>query len=76
MIVYALPIMIAGFGGIINETFDRIMLGWWSPGATEMAKKEQVGIYSACYKLSILITLFVQAFPYGCRAIFLSAGKR
>src|SRR5690606_8601460 len=51
MMVYSLPIMVAGLGGMINETFDRIMLGWWTKGGEEVAKAE-VGIYSACYKLS------------------------
>src|ERR1035438_7403677 len=30
----------------------------------------QVGVYSACYKLSILITLFVQAFRMGAEPFF------
>lgn len=75
MIIYSLPIMVASFGGIINETFDRIMLSWWSPAATELAKKEEVGIYNACYKLSILITLFVQAFRMGAEPFFFKQAK-
>ena len=31
VMIYALPLAIAGFAGMINETFDRIMLGWWAP---------------------------------------------
>jgi O-antigen/teichoic acid export membrane protein len=70
MIVYTLPLLIVGFGGVINETFDRIMLGWWAPAATETAKHAEVGIYSANYKLSILITLFIQAFRMGAEPFF------
>ncbi len=69
MMAYALPILIAGMGGMINETFDRLMLGWWLPGSTEFAD-EQRGIYGACYKLSILITLFIQAFRMGAEPFF------
>lgn len=69
IMIYSLPITIVGFGGMINETFDRIMLGWWAPG-TEEAAKVQVGIYSANYKLSILITLFIQAFRLGAEPFF------
>ena len=29
--IYALPLTIAGFAGMINETFDRVMLQRWSP---------------------------------------------
>ncbi|HSQ43857.1 MAG TPA: oligosaccharide flippase family protein, partial [Ginsengibacter sp.] len=31
MMVYSLPLLIVGFGGMINETFDRIMLTWLAP---------------------------------------------
>ncbi|MEO5593329.1 MAG: oligosaccharide flippase family protein [Chitinophagaceae bacterium] len=70
MIIYSLPLVIVNFGGVINETFDRIMLGWWSPGVTESARHADVGTYSACYKLSILITLFIQAFRMGAEPFF------
>ncbi|GAC1527888.1 MAG: polysaccharide biosynthesis C-terminal domain-containing protein [Sediminibacterium sp.] len=69
MMVYALPLVIVGLGGIINETFDRLMLRAWLPG-TLIYKEEQVGIYNACYKLSLLITLFVQAFRMGAEPFF------
>jgi O-antigen/teichoic acid export membrane protein len=64
-----MPLIIVGMGGVINETMDRIMLKWWIPG-TEDFKDAQVGIYGACYKLSILISLFVQAFRMGAEPFF------
>jgi len=69
MMVYALPMLIVGMGGMVNETFDRLMLGWWLPGSEEYVH-EQIGIYSACYKLSILISLFIQAFRMGAEPFF------
>jgi O-antigen/teichoic acid export membrane protein len=69
IMIYALPLMIAGFGGMINETFDRIMLARRLPLSSVKADFE-VGIYSACYKLSLLITLFVQAFRMGAEPFF------
>ena len=60
IMIYSLPLIIAGFGGMINETFDRIMLGWWAPVSNVTAAKNEVAIYSGCYKLSILISLFIQ----------------
>lgn len=67
IMVYSLPLIIAGLGGMINETLDRIMLGWWS---TAKDPQSEVGIYSACYKLAILISLFVQAFRLGAEPFF------
>ncbi len=69
MMFYSLPLVLAGMGGMINETFDRLMLVWWSPGET-ILREHQVGIYNACYKLSILITLFIQAFKMGAEPFF------
>jgi len=76
VMVYALPLAIANFAGIINETFDRVMLNWWSPATTHEAALAQVGAYSACYKLSILISLFVQAFRMGAEPFFFGQSTR
>jgi O-antigen/teichoic acid export membrane protein len=69
MMLYSLPLVVAGMGGMINETFDRLMLRWWLPGSVDF-KDSQVGVYNACYKLSILITLFIQAFRMGAEPFF------
>ncbi len=70
MMAYALPLILVGFGGMINETLDRIMLGWWAPGGSSDANKAMVGVYSACYKLAILITISIQAFRMGAEPFF------
>ena len=70
MLAYALPLILVGFGGMINETLDRIMLGWWAPGGSPEANKALVGVYSACYKLAILITISIQAFRMGAEPFF------
>ncbi len=69
MMRYAFPMLIVGIGYVVNETFDRLMLGWWLPHEDGFAD-EQRGIYGACYKLSILITLFIQAFRMGAEPFF------
>jgi len=66
---YSWPLIIVGFGGIINETIDRIMLLKLYPGTTEEAFS-QSGIYSANYKLAIVIVLFIQAFRMGAEPFF------
>jgi len=70
LIAYSAPLLLAGFAGMINETLDRLLLGWWSTAPTLEAAKAEVGTYSACYKLSILITLFIQAFRMGAEPFF------
>ncbi|MEY4593624.1 MAG: hypothetical protein RIQ47_34 [Bacteroidota bacterium] len=74
MMRYSLPLMVAGFAGMINETFDRIMLPRLVADPTTAL--DQLGIYGACYKLSIVMTLFVQTFRYASEPFFFSqAGK-
>ena len=73
IIVYSSPLILAGFAGMINETFDRIMLNWWAPVSSAQAAKIEVGTYSACYKLAILISLSVQAFRMAAEPFFFSA---
>ncbi|MEI6948530.1 oligosaccharide flippase family protein [Paraflavisolibacter sp. H34] len=75
IILYSSPLILAGFAGMINETFDRIMLRWWTPATTPEAADFQVGVYSACYKLSILISLFIQAFRMGAEPFFFKQAK-
>ena len=69
MMLYALPLILVGMGGVINDTMNRIMLRWWLPG-TEAFRESQVGVFNACAKLAILITLFVQAFKMSAEPFF------
>ena len=55
---------------MINETFDRIMLGWWAPVNTVDAAKAEVVFTAAAINLSILITLVLQAFRMGAEPFF------
>lgn len=75
MIKYALPIMIFGMAGIVNETFDRILLKHLLPGSDMKYNMSQLGIYGACYKISILMTLFIQTFKYAAEPFFFNQSK-
>jgi len=69
---YALPLLLAGFAGMINETLDRIILLYLLP---DNIAREQIGIYGACYKISIIITMFVQAYKYAAEPFFFANAK-
>ena len=69
MMSYSWPLIIVGFGGIINETIDRLMLLKLLPGSSD-ENFAVSGIYSANYKLAILIVLFIQAFRLGAEPFF------
>jgi O-antigen/teichoic acid export membrane protein len=74
MMVYSLPMVVIGFAGIINEMLDRAILKFLLPFDAH-TNMEQLGIYGACYKLSILMTLFIQAFRYAAEPFFFSHAK-
>lgn len=66
---YSLPMVVIGFAGIINEMLDRTLLKYLLPYDVQTNMK-MLGIYSACYKLSILMSLFIQAFRYAAEPFF------
>src|SRR6185312_5854511 len=72
MMPYAMPLLFAGLAGMVNETLDRVLLGYMLPPETRW---QQGGIYSACYKISIIITMFVQAFKYASEPYFFANAK-
>ena len=72
MMIYALPLMLAGLAGITNETIDRILLNYLLPA--EISASE-IGLYSAFYKLSIIMTLFVQTFRFAAEPFFFAQEK-
>ena len=72
---YSLPMVIIGFAGMINEMLDRAILKVMLPYDLSTNMK-MLGIYGACYKLSILMSLFVQAFRYAGEPFFFSYAGR
>jgi O-antigen/teichoic acid export membrane protein len=74
MISYAYPIMITGLAGITSEMFSRQTLDWWLPQNfyPGQSPKYALGIFSACYKLSMLMGLAIQAFRYAAEPFFFS----
>jgi O-antigen/teichoic acid export membrane protein len=67
MIGYAWPLLFLGLAGMVNETFDRLVLKYLLP---ENIAKTELGIYGACYKIAILMTIFITAFRYAAEPFF------
>lgn len=72
IIRYSYPVLIAGMAYTINELVDRLLLDFMLDETTSRA---QVGIYSACYKLGMFMTLFATAFRLGIEPFFFSHSK-
>ncbi len=72
MMKYALPLLVVGLAGMVNETFDRLILQYLLPKGIGLA---EVGVYGACYKIAILMTIFIQAFRYAAEPFFFGNEK-
>lgn len=69
MFRYAFPVLIAGIAFAVNEGFDRVFLRMLLPVETA---DNTIGIYSACYKMGVFMTLFVTAYKLGVEPFFFS----
>ncbi len=72
MLKYGIPLLIAGLAGMANETFDRVLIPQLLPGEFG---KSQNGIYGACYKVAIIMTIFIQAFRFAAEPFFFNHSK-
>lgn len=72
MMIYAWPLIFVGLAGIVNETFDRAAMDKLLSGPHV---KYEIGVYGAFYKLSIIITIFIQAFRYAAEPFFFERSK-
>jgi Na+-driven multidrug efflux pump len=73
MMIYALPLLIAGLAGMTNETIDRILLKHLLPNPATAAT--ELGLYGAFYKLSIIMMLFIQTFRFSAEPFFFAQEK-
>ncbi len=74
MLNYALPVLVVGLAGMVNEVIDKILLKYLLPNPdTAMA---ELGIYGANYKLGVLMTLFIQMFRYAAEPFFFAEAEK
>jgi O-antigen/teichoic acid export membrane protein len=74
IMLYSLPLMIAGLPGVANDYVDRILFRYFSPSTSPWL--DQLGIYSAVMKLAVFITLFVQMFRYAAEPFFFASAEK
>lgn len=72
MFWYALPLMIMGLAGVANEMLSRSLLRQLLPDNfyPGQSAREALGIFGNCYKLSLFMSLAIQAFRYAAEPFF------
>lgn len=66
MMHYSLPVMVGGIAYAINEAFSRPLMEYMN------VPESEIGIYSACYRLALFMTLFTTAYRLGIEPFFFS----
>ena len=74
--VYSYPIMLMSLAAMFNLMFDRLLLEEYLPTGFYKGRTsaDALGIYGNCYKLSVFMSLAIQAFKYSAEPFFL--GKK
>lgn len=74
MLVYSYPLLLMGIAGVTNQLFSIPMLEFLLPANfyQDYDTETAVGIYAACYKLSIFMNLAIQAFRFAAEPFFFS----
>jgi O-antigen/teichoic acid export membrane protein len=74
ILLYSLPLMIAGLPGVANDFISRIFFRFFAPTASPW--QDQLGIFNANVKLAVFMVLFVQMFRYAAEPFFFSTAQR
>ncbi|MDR2814466.1 MAG: polysaccharide biosynthesis C-terminal domain-containing protein [Prevotellaceae bacterium] len=74
MLVYSLPLLVAGLPGIANDYLDRVLFRHFY--ADPSLALDQLGVYGANAKLAVLMVLFVQMFRYAAEPFFFSYAEK
>lgn len=77
MLIYSTPLLFMGLAGMVDEMASRKLLKYllpegYYPGLTN---QEALGIFGACYRLSMFMSIAVQAFRYAADPFFFSQAK-
>jgi O-antigen/teichoic acid export membrane protein len=74
LMIYSLPLMIAGLPGVANDFISRIFFRFFAPATSPW--QDQLGIFNANVKLAVFMVLFVQMFRYAAEPFFFASSAR
>jgi len=72
MIKYTWPLLLLSVVGILNQVADKILYPYLVPGPEGQV---QLGIYGACVKIAMIMTLLTQAFRYAYEPIVFNSSR-
>jgi O-antigen/teichoic acid export membrane protein len=75
VMLYSYPLLIVGFGGMVNELLSRVIYRKVAVG-TALQQDRELGIFGANYKLAVIITIFIQIFRLAAEPFFFNQSGR
>ena len=72
MLRYSWPLLLLSLVGVLNQVADKILVPYLLPGEEGMV---QLGIYGACVKIAMIMSLLTQAFRYAYEPIVFADNK-
>ena len=73
IIRYSAPILVLGIAGIFNQTADKILFPFLFDDKDYA--DSQLGIYGACFKIAVVMVMFIQAFRYAYEPFIFAKNK-
>lgn len=74
VMIYAMPLIIVGMGGMVNDMLSRLIYQHVVDLPATQAKHE-LGIFGNIYRLAVLITILIQAFRMAAEPFFFNQSK-
>jgi len=72
MLGYSWPLLLLSLVGILNQVADKILFPYLMPGQEGMV---QLGIYGACVKIAMIMSLLTQAFRYAYEPLVFNGSR-
>lgn len=73
MLPYAIPILGISIAGILNQSVDKILFPFLFTDKAEATM--QLGIYGACFKIAVIMVMFIQAYRYAIEPFIFKRNK-
>jgi O-antigen/teichoic acid export membrane protein len=75
MLIYVAPLVVVGLAAVVNQLASIPLLKYLLPYSVE-ENTAQMGVFGACQKIAILMSLFTQAFNYAAEPFFFRNASR
>ncbi|MDR2763846.1 MAG: oligosaccharide flippase family protein [Tannerella sp.] len=73
LLTYSFPILLLGIAGIFNQSADKILFPFLFEDKAYATA--QLGIYGACFKIAVVMVMFIQAFRYAYEPFIFSKNR-